>query len=105
MRFAKPGSGTKVDGSPSRDTARRAVFVGDRGHGRGAHSPALDDEETHVARRVVLRMVELRHDAEDARRWASGKELVEVAPAARGGRGRHAHRARLLVVDGDQITT
>ena len=65
---------------------------------------ALDDDETHVARRVLLRMVELRHDAEDARRWASRQELLDVAPQHAADVVDTLVRARLLVVDGDQIT-
>src|SRR5262245_17657496 len=65
---------------------------------------ALDDDETYVARRVLLRMVELRHDAEDTRRWASRQELLDVAPQHAADVVDTLVRARLVVVDRDQIT-
>ena len=65
---------------------------------------ALDDEGKDVARRVLLRMVELRADGEDARRWASRRELVEVDPQRSADVVATLTDARLLVVDRDQIT-
>ena len=49
-------------------------------------------------------MVELRADGEDARRWASRRELVEVDPQRSADVVATLTDARLLVVDRDQIT-
>ena len=41
---------------------------------------ALDHEGQVVARRILLRMVELRPDGDDARRWVSHREVTEIDP-------------------------
>ena len=65
---------------------------------------ALDDEGQAVARRVLLRMVELRPDGDDARRWASHREVTEIEPRRAADVVATLADARLLVVDRDQIT-
>jgi WD40 repeat protein/class 3 adenylate cyclase len=64
----------------------------------------LDDEGQAVARRVLLRMVELRLDGDDARRWASHREVTEIEPNRAADVVATLAGARLLVVDRDQIT-
>ena len=41
---------------------------------------ALDEDGQAVARRVLLRMVELRPEGDDTRRWASRREITDVDP-------------------------
>ena len=65
---------------------------------------ALDDEGQAVARRVLLRMVELRPDGDDARRWVSHREISEIDPTRAPDVVATLAGARLLVVDRDQIT-
>ena len=65
---------------------------------------ALDRDHRLAARQVLLRMVELRRDGEDARRWTSREELLELAPVLAPGVLTTLTDARLLVADGDQIT-
>jgi WD40 repeat protein len=65
---------------------------------------ALDDNRRLVARRVLLRMVELRRDGNDARRWASRQELIEMEPALAPAVLAVLTDARLLVADDDQFT-
>jgi WD40 repeat protein len=65
---------------------------------------ALDDDRRLVARQLLLRMVELRRDGEDARRWATRDELIELEPALAPAVLTVLTDARLLVADGDQIT-
>ena len=57
-----------------------------------------------MARQVLLRMVELRRDGEDARRWASQREVLELDPARAPGVAAALADARLLVVDDEQVT-
>ena len=64
----------------------------------------LDDEGQAVARRVLLRMVELRLDGDDARRWASHREISEIDPDRAPDVVATLAGARLLVVDRDQTT-
>ncbi len=64
----------------------------------------LDDEGKAVARRILLRMVELRLDGDDARRWASHREVTEIEPNRAADVVATLAGARLLVVDRDQIT-
>jgi class 3 adenylate cyclase/WD40 repeat protein/tRNA A-37 threonylcarbamoyl transferase component Bud32 len=65
---------------------------------------ALDEGERRAARALLLRMVELRVDGDDARRWADRHELLEIEPE----RGSHVIAsladARLVVADGEQVT-
>ena len=65
---------------------------------------ALDDEDQRVARRVLLRMVELRPDGDDARRWASTREVTEIAPGSAPDVVATLAASRLLVVDRQQVT-
>jgi WD40 repeat protein len=65
---------------------------------------ALDAEDRQVARRVLLRMVELRPDGDDARRWASTREVTEIAPGRAPEVVSVLTASRLLVVDRDQVT-
>jgi WD40 repeat protein/class 3 adenylate cyclase len=64
----------------------------------------LDDDRRVVARQVLLRMVEIRRDGDDARRWASRRELFEVQPSHAPAVVAVLADARLLVLDGDQVT-
>ncbi len=57
-----------------------------------------------MARRVLLRMVELRPDGDDVRRWASHREVTEIEPRRASDVVTTLAGARLLVVDRDQIT-
>ena len=65
---------------------------------------ALDDEGQAVARRILLRMVELRPDGDDARRWVSHRELSELDPIRAPDVVATLAGARLVVVDRDQVT-
>ena len=65
---------------------------------------ALDDEGQAVARRVLLRMVELRSDGDDARRWVAHREVTEIEPRRTADVVATLADARLLVVDRDEIT-
>ncbi len=65
---------------------------------------ALDEEGQAVARRVLLRMVELRPDGDDARRWVSHREISEIDPTRAPAVVATLAGARLLVVDRDQTT-
>ena len=65
---------------------------------------ALDDEGQTVARRILLQMVELRLDGDDARRWVSHHEISEIDPTRSPDVVATLAGARLLVVDRDQIT-
>ena len=65
---------------------------------------ALDDEGRAVARRILLRMVELRPEGDDARRWVSHDEVTEIDPRRAGSVVATLAGARLLVVDRDQLT-
>ena len=65
---------------------------------------ALDNEGQAVARRILLRMVELRPDGDDARRWVSHREVTEIDPCRATDVVATLAGARLLVVDRDQIT-
>jgi class 3 adenylate cyclase/WD40 repeat protein/tRNA A-37 threonylcarbamoyl transferase component Bud32 len=65
---------------------------------------ALDKDGQAVARRLLLQMVELRPEAEDARRWISHTEATDIEPQ----RAPHVvatlAAARLIVVDRNQVT-
>ena len=65
---------------------------------------ALDEEGQAVARRLLLRMVELRPDGDDARRWVSHREISEIDPTRAPDVVATLAGARLLVVDRDQVT-
>jgi WD40 repeat protein len=65
---------------------------------------SLDEAHRVVARQVLLRMVELRRDGEDARRWAPRRELLELEPSVAPVVVQVLADARLLVLDGDQVT-
>ena len=65
---------------------------------------ALDQEGQAVARRVLLRMVELRPEGDDTRRWASRREITDVDPQRTDDVVAALTESRLLVVDHDQIT-
>jgi class 3 adenylate cyclase/WD40 repeat protein len=65
---------------------------------------ALDDSGRTVARQILLRMVELRSDGDDARRWVGRDELVDLDPATAQDVLRALVTSRLLVADGDQVT-
>ena len=64
----------------------------------------LDDDGQAVARRVLLRMIELRPDGDDARRWVSHREISEIDPTRAPDVVATLAGARLLVVDRDQTT-
>jgi class 3 adenylate cyclase/WD40 repeat protein len=65
---------------------------------------ALDRQGQVVARRVLLRMVELRPEGEDTRRWASRREITDVDPQRTEDVVAALTESRLLVIDHDQIT-
>jgi WD40 repeat protein len=65
---------------------------------------ALDDQGRTVARQILLRMVELRSDGDDARRWVDRDDLTELDPARAPDVLRTLVASRLLVADGDQVT-
>jgi WD40 repeat protein len=65
---------------------------------------ALDDSGRAVARQILLRMVELRSDGDDARRWVAIDELARLDPVKAQDVLRMLVTSRLLVADGDQIT-
>ena len=65
---------------------------------------ALDENGQAVARRVLLRMVQLRPEGEDTRRWASRREITDVDPQRTDDVIAALTNSRLLVVDHDQIT-
>ena len=65
---------------------------------------ALDAEDQEVARRILLRMVELRPDGDDVRRWASRREVTEIDTRRAADVVGTLADARLLVIDRDQIT-
>ncbi len=62
---------------------------------------ALDGGGQDVARRILVRMVELRQDGDDVRRWASYDEMGE---SGAGEVVQTLARQRLLVIDGDHVT-
>jgi class 3 adenylate cyclase/WD40 repeat protein len=64
----------------------------------------LDDDQRAVTRRLLLQMIELRRDGDDARRWASRRELMETDPERAADVVRVLTDARLLVVDGENVT-
>jgi class 3 adenylate cyclase/tRNA A-37 threonylcarbamoyl transferase component Bud32/WD40 repeat protein len=64
----------------------------------------LDDEGRAVARRLLLRMVELRPTGDDTRRWASRREITDIDPLRADDVTAALTDSRLLVVDHDQIT-
>ena len=65
---------------------------------------ALDEDGQAVARRVLLRMVELRPEGDDTRRWASRREITDVDPQRTGDVIAALTESRLLVVDHDHLT-
>jgi WD40 repeat protein/class 3 adenylate cyclase len=65
---------------------------------------ALDEEGQAVARRILLRMVELRPEGDDARRWVLHREISEIDPTRAADVVATLAAARLLVVDRDQTT-
>jgi class 3 adenylate cyclase/WD40 repeat protein/energy-coupling factor transporter ATP-binding protein EcfA2 len=65
---------------------------------------ALDARQQQAARHLLLRMVELRTDGDDARRWSDRRELVEIEPEHGPGVIASLVDARLLVVDGGEVT-
>ena len=65
---------------------------------------ALDEDAQLVARQILLRMIELRADGEDVRRWATRREVAEVDPEQGPDVVSALADSRLLVVDGDRIT-
>ena len=65
---------------------------------------ALDDQGRVVARQILLRMVELRPEGDDARRWASRREVADVDSDRSAEVVAALADSRLLVVDGDRIT-
>jgi WD40 repeat protein len=65
---------------------------------------ALDVEGQAVARRVLLRMVELRPEGDDTRRWASRREITDLDPHRTDDVVAALTDSRLLVTDHDQIT-
>ena len=65
---------------------------------------ALDDDAQAVARRVLLRMVALRPEGDDTRRWASRHEIADVDPQRTRDVIAALTESRLLVVDQDHVT-
>jgi class 3 adenylate cyclase/WD40 repeat protein len=65
---------------------------------------ALDEQGQAVAHRLLLSMVELRAEGEDARRWASRREVTDVDSQQTEEVVQTLIEARLLVIDHDQIT-